>query len=306
MSYYNEHNPPVEDTRPIITRDRVAETQTSPPPKLRRQARGCSRSLIILAVVLAAYFFAPFNPRLLILGIDRAPEGTAVGRSDTIILTEVQPLSGSVQMLSIPRDLWVPIPGYGESRINAAHAFGEAAQTGGGPQLALQTVRGNFGVNVNHYLRIRLEGFASVIDSLGGIQIILPAATGAYSAGTYEMDGEQALAFVRDRTGDDFFRMQHGQIFIVAMGKKMLNPLSWVRIPSAMIALVQAMDTNVPVWDFPRIGFAFLRAIIFSGFDTRSIPREATTSWVTDGGAQVLLPNWDLIRPLMREMFGLF
>jgi polyisoprenyl-teichoic acid--peptidoglycan teichoic acid transferase len=306
MSYYNEHNPPVEDTRPITTRDLVGETQPSLSPIRQRRATGCSQPFLILAVVLAAYFFAPFNATLLILGIDRSPEGTAIGRSDTIILTEVQPLTGSVEMLSIPRDLWVPIPGHGESRINAAHAFGEAAQTGSGPQLALQTVRENFGVNVGHYLRIRLEGFASVIDSLGGIQINLPTATGAYSAGTYEMNGEEALAFVRDRTGDDFFRMQHGQIFIVAMGKKMLNPLSWVRIPGAMIALVQAMDTNVPVWDFPRIGFAVLRAVIFSGFDTRSIPREATTSWVTDNGAQVLLPNWDLIRPLMREMFGLF
>jgi LCP family protein required for cell wall assembly len=306
MSYYNEHNPPVEDTRPITTRDLVAETQPASLPKLRRQASGCSKPLIVLAVVLAAYFFAPFNPTILVLGIDRALEGTAVGRSDTIILAEVQPLSGSVEMLSIPRDLWVPIPGYGESRINAAHAFGEAAQTGSGPQLALQTVRENFGVNVGHYLRIRLEGFASVIDSLGGIQIVLPTATGAYPAGEYAMDGEQALAFVRDRTGDDFFRMQHGQIFIVAMGKKMLNPLSWVRFPGALIALVQTMDTNVPVWDFPRIGFAILRAVIFSGFDARSIPREATTSWVTENGAQVLLPNWDLIRPLMREMFGLF
>jgi LCP family protein required for cell wall assembly len=306
MSYYNEHNPPVEDTRPITTRDLVAETQPASLPKLRQQPRGCTRPVILLAVVLAVYFFAPFNPTILVLGIDRAPQGTAVGRSDTIILSEVQPLTGSVEMLSIPRDLWVPIPGYGESRINAAHAFGEAAQTGSGPLLALQTVRENFGVNVNHYLRIRLEGFASVIDSLGGIQIFLPTATGAYSAGRYEMNGEEALAFVRDRTGDDFFRMQHGQIFIVAMGKKMLNPLSWVRIPGAMLALVQAMDTNVPVWDLPRIGVAVLRAVIFSGFDTRSIPREATTSWVTENGAQVLLPNWDLIGPLVREMFGFF
>lgn len=303
MSYYNEHNPSLEDTRPITSRDLVAETQPGPLPHPRR-ARGCARPLILLAVALATYFFAPFNTKILVLGIDRAPEGTALGRSDTVILMGVQPLMGSVNMLSIPRDLWVPIPGYGESRINAAHAFGEGALAGSGPQLALQTVRENFGVNVNYFLRIRLEGFADIIDSLGGIQVALPSATGAYSAGTYEMNGEQALAFVRDRTGDDFFRMQHGQIFILSMGKKMLNPLSWTRIPGAMIALVQAMDTNLPVWQWPRVGFAMLRAVIFSGFDTRSIPREATTSWVTDGGAQVLLPNWDLIRPLIREMFG--
>jgi LCP family protein required for cell wall assembly len=303
MSYYNQHNPPLEDTSPV----RPDLERTQPNPALRKPPRtGWARVAVLAGVVLLAYFFAPFNTRVLILGIDRAPECTAIGRSDTIILASVQPLSGEVRMLSIPRDLWVPIPGYGESRINAAHAFAEGAQAGSGPQLALQTVRENFAVNVDYYVRIRLEGFADVVDALGGVQITLPTANGAYPAGTYEMDGSQALAFVRDRTGDDFFRMQHGQIFVLAMGKKMLNPLSWARIPAAMLALAGAVDTNLPIWHLPRVGLVFVRASLFEGFDARSIPREATTSWVTENGAQVLLPNWDVIRSLVREMFGIF
>lgn len=306
MTYYNPHNPPIEDTRPITSRDLAGDTQPSLPPRTRK--RGCitARPLILLLVLISVYFFAPFKTKILILGIDRAPEGTALGRSDTMILMGVDPLLGKVNMLSIPRDLWVAIPGYGENRINAAHAFAEGAQPGSGPRLAVQTVESNFNINVNYYLRIRLEGFADIVDALGGVQITLDSPTGAYSAGTYDMNGTEALAFVRDRTGDDFFRMQHGQIFILSIGRKMLNPLSWVRVPGAMIALARAIDSNLPVWQWPRIGVAMLRAILFSAFDTRAIPREAVTPWVTSQGAQVLLPNWEMIHPLVRELFGFF
>ena len=308
MTYYNEHNPPLGETRPITSRELTGDTQPSLPKRTRGRgcSPGCARYLILLAVILGAYFFAPLRNNLLVLGIDQAPEGTAVGRSDTIIITSVQPLFGQVNMLSIPRDLWLPIPGYGENRINAAHAFGEAAQAGSGPRLAMETVENNFGVNLNYYLRIRLEGFADVIDALGGVEITLEQQVAGFPPGTHTLNGEQALAFVRDRTGDDFFRMHNGQLFVVTLGKKMLNPITWLRIPGAVIAFVGAMDTNLPIWLWPRIGISFLRAIIFSNIDARTIPREAITPWVTAAGAQVLLPNWDAIHLIIREMFAYF
>lgn len=307
MDPYESYEPPLQVTQPITSRELSGDTRPSlPPRKRRRMSGGCVRVLILAAVVLAAYLFTPLPNNLLILGIDRTPSGTDVGRSDTIILVSARPLSGRIEMLSIPRDLWVPIPGYGESRINAAHAFGEGERAGNGPRLTLRTVRENFNVNVNHYLRIRLEGFADVIDALGGVVLALDKPSGKYIAGTYQFNGTQALAFVRDRTGDDFFRMEHGQIFILAIGKKMLNPLSWLRIPGALIALNKVVDTNLPLWLWPRFGFVFARAILFDGFDARTLPRDAVIPWLTDGGAQVLLPNWELILPLVREMFSIF
>ncbi|HLD92706.1 MAG TPA: LCP family protein [Anaerolineales bacterium] len=307
MDKYDSYlDPAPEPTQPITSRDLAGKTQPSIPQKKRGRPLGCSRLVIWVFVLLLAYAFAPFRSNVLILGIDRTPEGSDVGRSDTIILLGLQPFTGQANLLSIPRDLWVPIPGYGEHRINAAHAFGEGALRGSGPQLALATVRSNFGVGVSHYLRIRLEGFAAVIDALGGVEITLERAAAGYPAGTHGLNGEQALAFVRDRTGDDFFRMQHGQLFIIAVIKKMLNPLSWLRVPGAMLALVQAVDTNIPVWDWPRLSIALLRAVLFDGINAVTIPREAVTPWVTNAGAQVLLPNWDLILPIVRELFGLF
>lgn len=309
--------PPLEPTRPqrVVTAPPITSRQLTdtprgarrpaPLPAPERPRRGL-RSLLLILVAVAAYLLVPLPNNLLILGIDRTPEGTDIGRSDTMILVSARPLSGRIEMLSIPRDLWVPIPGYGENRVNAAHAFGEGAAAGGGPRLALETLRANLGVGINHYVRIRLAGFPAVIDALGGIKITLDAPTAGYAPGTYVLDGTQALAFVRDRSGDDFFRMAHGQLFIVAMGKKMLNPVEWLRIPAAFVALHQAVDTNLPLWLWPRLAVVFLRAIVFDGLHAVTLPREAVTPWVTSGGAQVLLPNWELILPIVREMFGIF
>jgi hypothetical protein len=100
--------------------------------------------------------------------------------------------------------------------------------------------------------------------------------------------------------------MAHGQIFITAMGRKMLNPITWLRIPGALIALNRAVDTDLPLWLWPRFALVFARALLLNGFDSHVLPREAVTPWLTDQGAQVLLPNWDLIFPTVREMFGVF
>ena len=304
MDEYETYEPPSAETRSITTRDLVGETQPSPPKPIRRRW-GCSKQAIWIAVLMAAYFFAPIRTNVLLLGIDRAVEGTAIGRSDTMILLGIQPLSGQVNMLSIPRDLWVPIPGFGESRINSAHSWGEGEQAGGGPRLAAAAVRENFGVNVTYYLRVRLEEFAAVIDALGGIDITLEREAAGYSAGTQHLDGAQALAFVRNREGDDFFRQQHQQLFILALGKKIINPTNWIRIPGALVELAKALDTNIPVWSWPRLFFGMLRAVLFGGFDNVVLPREAVTPWVTADGAQVLLPNWDAILPIVRDLFGI-
>lgn len=301
---------PLEDTRPVIrSTDHLEEfqpIQVERRPRRRRRFRLTRTGLkfiLFLLVALATYLLAPFRTNILVLGIDRVPEGTTLGRSDTMILTSVQPWSGAVGMLSIPRDLWVAIPGYGEQRINAAHYFAEGAEAGSGPAKAMETVEYNFGVPVHYFLRFRLEGFADVIDAFGGIHIELAESTGNYDAGEYNFTGEEALAFVRDRTGDDFFRMEHAQVFIRAGLTKMLNPLTWFRVPGTLLALGRAVDTDIPGWQWPRLGLALLRAGP-GGIDTRSLDRTMAYGWVTADGANVLLPDWTAINPLLEEMFG--
>src|SRR5512142_3069832 len=207
-------------------------------------------------------------------------------------------------MLSIPRDLWVTVPGVGEQRINTAYFFAEANEAGTGSLAAMQTIRQNFGIPVSDYAVIHMLGLLSAIDALGGVDVQLDSATGGYAAGAYHFNGQQALAFVRERsTSDDFSRMQRTQTLIVAAGTKAFQPANWIRLPGFMYAVVQTVETNIPIWQIPRLLLALVR-VPFVGVDSRTITREMVVPFQTSGGAQVLAPNWDAINPVLLQMFG--
>ncbi len=302
------HNPtsqPTNQTQPNWVIDPNEHFTPVPVPRKKRKAWGCLLlPLLPILALLAVYFFAPLRTNILLLGIDdRSPDG-ALGRSDTNIIISVEPLRPTVNMLSIPRDLWVTIPAVGENRINTAHFFAEIEQPGSGPQATLETVRLNFGINIPYYARVRFDSFQYIVDAMGGVTIEIDRPMAGYDPGRYTMNGEQALAFARNRTGsDDFFRMEQGQMLLKAAFAQMLNPASYPRIPAVMAAVLDSMDTNVPVWLWPRLGFALLRAGP-DGIDNRTLNREMITPWTTPGGANVLLPNWERINPLLAEMFG--
>ncbi len=313
-SQYPTYDRPVE-TRPAVSPEYYS-TQFQPAHvpnqryASRRRASGCSSCLLALllpvllaGLALAVYFLAPLRTNLLVLGIDRVPDGTALGRSDTMILVSVDPLLPTVKMLSIPRDLWVSIPGVGDNRINTAHFYAEASKPGSGPLAAVQTVDADFGLNVHYYVRVRFDAFLRIVEALGGVTVNLPKAMGGLPAGLHHLDGAQALAFTRDRKGaDDFFRMEDTQLLVRAMAVQVLSPQSWPRLPAVAQAMLSSVDSNLPLWQWPRLGLAFLRAGLSSRFDSRAILREMTTPYITDGGANVLLPKWDLIRPYVKEI----
>lgn len=292
--------------------DTVGRVQPIRPPLPRRKPMGCCSLFLtvflaaglISFILLLGYFLAPLRTNLLILGIDRTPDGSAVGRSDTIILTSIVPLRPDVAMLSIPRDLWVNIPGVGENRINTAHFFAEAEQVGSGPAAAARTVEANFEVDVPYYVRIRFDSFMKIVDAMGGVKVTLPYDMIGLPAGEQHLNSEQALAFVRDRQGaDDFFRMEHGQILLRAILRQLIEPDTLQNLPQIAQAVNDSVDTNLPFWHFPRLGLAVLRAGP-DGIDSRTIQREMTVPYTTDAGAQVLLPEWEQINPVVDEMFG--
>lgn len=242
---------------------------------------------------------------MLVLGVDDSLDRGALGRTDTIILVTVVPLVPYVGLLGIPRDLWVTVPNVGEERINTAYFYAEASQAGTGPSAAVGTVRQNFGIPLRYYLVLHMSGVIEFVDALGGVEVTLDRPLASLPAGTHHLDGARALAFVRERySADDFSRMEQGQILIMASIRKAIQPDNWSRFPSAVWALTNVVETNIPVWQWPRLGFAFLRSVLF-GIDTRTITRDMVTPFQTSGGAQVLAPSWAAIDPLMREMFGL-
>ena len=299
MHLYNTF-PMSEITQPTRRTDHFqAIRPTLVPPRRRKRAWP-----LVLLVLVSAYFVAPLRTDILLLGTDDSPERGSAGRTDTIILISVVPLKPYVSMLSIPRDLWVQVPGVGEQRINTAYFFAEANQPGSGADAALHTVRENFDVPVRYYAVIHMLGLVSVVDSLGGVDIKLESALGSLPAGVHHVNGTQALEFVRERnTSDDFGRMLRTQVLLSASLNKILQPSSWSSLPQFILALTQTVDTNIPLWQWPRLMFAMSRAFVF-GIDSRTITREMVNPFQTSQGAQVLVPNWDAIQPMLKEMFG--
>jgi polyisoprenyl-teichoic acid--peptidoglycan teichoic acid transferase len=136
----------------------------------------------------------------------RTVGGESIGLGDTLLLMRVHVPSRTVSMLSIPRDLYVEVPGYGQEKINAAYA-------NGGLPLAIRTVRNVTGIDVHHVAQIDFDGFRDVVDSLGGITIDNPHMVRSgtpfdgrdwtFPRGRIELDGKHALAYARIRKVDD-------------------------------------------------------------------------------------------------------
>jgi LCP family protein required for cell wall assembly len=144
--------------------------------------------------------------------------------SDSLMLLHIG--TGRPVLISIPRDSYVPIPGYGYNKINAALGFG-------GPSLLVKTVENVTGLRIDHYMGIGFGGLVSVVNEVGGVNICLTTALHDYDsganlkAGCQTLDGDQALAFVRDRhsfADEDLQRMQDQRAFLKALLDKATSP----------------------------------------------------------------------------------
>lgn len=197
--------------------------------------------------------------------------------TDTIVLASVIPQSGRVALFSIPRDLLVPIDGYGWRKINNANAFGEMAQEGGGGELARKTVEQTFGIPVPYYLRVDFRAFSDIIDALGGVTITVdypftdykyPTLDKKYQTvhfddGSQFMDGQRALIYVRSRhsidnnEGSDFARSRRQQKIISAVKEKIFSNTLFFR-PQKVADILQTLkdnvSTNMEVWQMLTLG----------------------------------------------------
>lgn len=185
------------------------------------------------------------------------------GRTDTIIVVHIPSLASGAPttMVSIPRDSYVDIPGYGKDKINAAFAQG-------GASLLAQTVEEATGLHLDHYAELGFGGFAAVVDALGGVQICPPdpiddeLAGIDLPAGCQTVDGRNALGYVRTRATPraDLDRMVHQRQFMTALLDRAnspsvwLNPWRWYSVPNAAVAALK-VDDGVRVWDLARLGW---------------------------------------------------
>ncbi|MFN2494744.1 MAG: LCP family protein [Pseudonocardiaceae bacterium] len=225
-------------------------------------------------------------------------------RTDTIMLLHIPALgSGNAPALvSLPRDSAVPVPGRGRLKLNAAYAFG-------GPTLLVQTVETVTGVHVDHYAEIGFDGFAGMVDAIGGVQLCPaepindPLAGLDIPAGCQEFDGPQALGYVRTRHSPrgDLDRVVRQQEFLGALIAKVAGPgvlLNPLRIVPLAVRAPQAVtvDNGDHVWHLARLGWA-MRSLSGADAVTTTVPI-AGFGQVADGSSGVL---WD--REKASELF---
>ncbi len=171
-----------------------------------------------------------------LLGIDARPGEGFVARSDALMLARLDPDQGTATLLSMPRDMWVAIPGYGENKINAAFYYGERQAAGGGLALTRQTLGRAFGLEVDHAVVIDFQGFRSLIDALDGITVDVPKelydghfptddygySVAHFLPGPQKMDGAAALTYARIRHPDsDFERIKRQQLVLVGIAQRL-------------------------------------------------------------------------------------
>ncbi len=261
---------------------------------------------------------------VLVMGLDRRPgeQGLAY-RTDTMMLISLDRDSNSIGVLSIPRDLYVEVPGYGQpQRINSAMVLGELQQPNYGPTLAMQTVQYNFGIRVHNFVAMDFQAVTDLVDVLGGIDIEVPYDIADYQypdmnfgydplilrAGLQHLDGQTALKFARTRHGDnDFERARRQQMVIYALRDRVLDgnmlPTLVVQSPSLFAALADNVYTGLSLDQIIQIAFT-LKDVPGDQIRNAVVDNRFTSPYTTPDGAQVLVPRREALAQLLSDTFG--
>ncbi len=260
---------------------------------------------------------------LLLLGVDQRCDEVGPAHTDTIMVATIDPLAATVSLVSLPRDLWVRIPGFTIDRINQAHYFGEAFEyPGGGPALAIETVEAFFGLPIDYYVTINFDAFIRIVDQIGGIELDVPERINdptypdrcygydpfVIEAGQQHLDGETALKYARTRAtfGGDVDRAERQQAVIMAVRERILRLDMVPQLIRQAPGLWQTLQANV------RTNLSLDKAIQL-GLLVQEIPRENIQTAVLDfdyvyaettfDERQVLVPVRDKVRQLRDTMF---
>lgn len=316
-AYYNLPEPVVIPTRPapVGAAQASAPTATPPPPPTVAPQSPAS----------APVWNRKGRVNILLMGTDDGRTcDSGVPRTDTIILVSLDTEAKKAYMVSIPRDLWVEIPGRGiagiptEQRINTAYTFGEISRfPGGGVRLVRDTIEKNFGQPVHYYAMVNFDGLKEIVDLVGGVDIEVKerlydseyptddcgVRTIDFKPGTHHMDGENALAYARSRhTTSDFDRSARQQQVLLALRRRALQPDVLPKLPALISQIRGLVKTDMSLLEMLAL------ANVAKDIDPANIERHAIDvdmiyPWVRPDGAQVLLPDRAKIRVLFDQIF---
>jgi polyisoprenyl-teichoic acid--peptidoglycan teichoic acid transferase len=264
---------------------------------------------------------------VLILGTDERVQEDDVWRTDTMILGTLNPVTMDAGVLSIPRDLWVPIPGYTENRINTAHALGDAYDhPGGGPALAVETVEYNLGVEIDYYVRFSFQAFVDIVDLIGGIEVDVPEPIDDdcyptedygceqlhFDAGVQHFYGETALKYARVRhtAGGDFDRARRQQQVIRAVLRQVTSTQRLPQLAANAPEIWRSIENSTKIDPNLQLDEIIALANLATQVDPedirfRIIDETCTLFAETPDRMQILIPLRDKIRDVRDEVFGL-
>jgi LCP family protein required for cell wall assembly len=264
---------------------------------------------------------------ILLLGGDDEVTGDNIARTDTMIILSINRTTGTVAMLSLPRDLFVWIPGWTMQRLNLAYTHGEqVGWTDGGFGLLRQTIFYNLGINVHYYALINLSGFKQIVDAVGGVDVAVdcaiqdyaiigatvPAAAGepdvdalyTLPVGFYHFNGEEALWYARSRTNSsDFDRGRRQQQVLRAIWRQTRTTGQLAGLPDLWGQATEIVQTNLVFEDMLTL------VPIALNLNTSNIEHFTfarlyhTTPWTTPDGSNVQLPNYDAVRELLTDFY---
>lgn len=270
---------------------------------------------------LPEFHVPPEVTTVLLLGTDRRGSDGSTDNTDTLLLFHLDPNARRAVLLSIPRDLYVEIPGHGQARINTAYAWGEQDGTGG-LTLARQTISATLGIPVQHAALLDFEAFVTLVDAIGGIDVEVPYAISDptypdsgdgydpfyLSAGLQHLDGATALKYARTRytPGGDFERGTRQRQVVLAMRERVtqlnLLPGLIADSPKLWSTLRAAFETDLTLGEMVDLAVNGSR-IPAGQIVTAGIDQACTLPWTTPEGAQVLVPDNGVIRTLLANLF---
>lgn len=266
----------------------------------------------------------PGRMNILLIGVDGGSAGYKRGvRADALMVLGVDFGGSTVQVLSIPRDLWVHIPGYGDNassqgRINTGYLLGyRFGYPGGGAAFQMQVIGQNLGLELDRHIVVHFDAFETMIDAIGGLDIYLNTAihdtrypmgvdnTMAldFPVGMVHMDGATALMYSRTRYADsDFGRMRRQQKVVMAVREKLVSPQAVLYIPALFKSVHHAVLTDLSWYEIGLLGCALVQ-IGLDNITTVIIDQGMTVSTITSGGGSVLEPQMEKIVPAL-SMFS--
>jgi polyisoprenyl-teichoic acid--peptidoglycan teichoic acid transferase len=258
---------------------------------------------------------------VLVVGLDYRDweSGEGAPRTDTMILLSVDPITKTAGMLSIPRDLWVNVPGFEPSRINGAYRNGEIYKVqGGGPGLAMRTVEELLGLKIDYFAQIDFYAFERFIDELGGIKVDVPERIKVdplgsknpryLEPGAQVLPGDLALAYARARNseGGDFDRAERQQQVIFGIRNRVMSsnmlPVLVGRAPALYDSIAAGVHTNLTLDQAIKLAW-LAQQIPEENIKRGVIGTQHVTLNTSPDGDQVLKPRPEQIRLLRDEIF---